>query len=276
MPSRQSETCPSTSFALFSFCLPARDDELTNDARSPPLLLCNVCRLWRKVALDHPILWMFIRLDLRCNRLLFSTKKANILAERLKRTKGFPIQLGVIHRHGSKAPKAFLCNWEYSSMNVKGDLSPLLGPITTALHNITRLTLDNVPISFARGLHSNSFPCLERLTLQARSGDDSPQVTRTPYPISAFENCPALRRVAVSSQYLSGFREHEETILLPWPQLTHVLYSDKFSPFVWLKGLAVASNLQYLSLVWHEDFDEWLPGLELYPPRNIVWSHYTP
>ncbi|KAJ7487102.1 hypothetical protein FB451DRAFT_1127328 [Mycena latifolia] len=45
---------------IFWFCLPSRPGPLTREA---PLLLGNICKEWRNVALSTPQLWKYIHLD---------------------------------------------------------------------------------------------------------------------------------------------------------------------------------------------------------------------
>ncbi|KAG1797258.1 hypothetical protein EV424DRAFT_1280114, partial [Suillus variegatus] len=41
---------------IFIHCLPQTDYMLPN-SKSPPMLLTRICRRWREVAVDMPLLW---------------------------------------------------------------------------------------------------------------------------------------------------------------------------------------------------------------------------
>ncbi|KAJ6511164.1 hypothetical protein C8R45DRAFT_966256 [Mycena sanguinolenta] len=155
-----------------------------------PLLLCQVCRHWRDIALSTPALWKNISIAVQdpddCQ-----SQKLELLKTWIARSGNCPLSLNLTGPSTSPVLTQFIetivthCNrWEnlevlipFDSLNLlKGDM-PLLRDLTFG------------PIDLRHDVHS---------------------------ALPLFEAAPALRHLTLTSCFLNA------TVLLPWAQLTHL------------------------------------------------------
>ncbi|KAF7349232.1 F-box domain-containing protein [Mycena sanguinolenta] len=159
-----------------------------------PLLLCQICRQWRMIALSTPILWRAISVELRRGD---SEKRLaaelELLKTWLKRSGDCPLSISLAH-----------------SRNITHRLVPqFLRAIVAHRQRWEHVDL-LMPFEYMHLIHGN-MPLLRNLTF----GPSNYPHGRARFP-DLFHDAPHLRRVILTRNFFKSF------MALPWAQLTHV------------------------------------------------------
>ncbi|KAJ6511183.1 hypothetical protein C8R45DRAFT_1207875 [Mycena sanguinolenta] len=155
-----------------------------------PLLLCQVCRHWRDIALSTPPLWRNLSIVVQDpdDR---QTEKLQLLQTLIERSANCPLSLKLTVPITSPVNEQFIetivmhCGrWEHLDVLVPFDCLHLL---------------------------QGEMPLLRELTI-------GPQDLRydVDFTLSLFESAPQLRQLVLTSRFLHS------TMCLPWAQLTHL------------------------------------------------------
>jgi hypothetical protein len=267
---------------VFLHCLPDKDF-VTPAPLEPPLLLANVCTMWRLIALSTAGLW--------------SSIAVNVTGVDVRPHKGL-IELWV-KRSGSH-PLSFQILGELKSANglsVPGGQTAAPSLLDVFIPHHTRwwkIHLEYNGLGIETGLNripdSITFPSLEDIYLERSIFFDSRDLTRI---ASMIEAAPRLRRLSWISS--SEYRR----LTIPWAQLTllnltgSILFGDhclgiiqncpmlKSGSFVIIGPLAnselypfknarfVHHNLELLEIRTQGDFKEFLERLTLPRLRNL-------
>ncbi|KAF7354686.1 F-box domain-containing protein [Mycena sanguinolenta] len=175
-----------TTSEIFIHCLPdlQHAESIFNLSASPlptALLLSQICRAWRGVAMNTPKIWAIFRIDFEA----WPKNRARALGAR---------RLAHWVERSGVSPLSVALEWR--------DSCP-----TTMLIFVSRTrNLASSKKHFLSSLHE-SLPNLD--TLQLTSDDEDAST-----PITAFELAPSLRRASLNQLA-------PNTILFPWHQLTH-------------------------------------------------------
>ncbi|KAF6759914.1 hypothetical protein DFP72DRAFT_884664 [Ephemerocybe angulata] len=235
---------------VFKLCLPG--PACTRSIHPPseaPILLTQICQLWRRLAFDSPLLWTTLRIRLlreKCDATTMET-----LSTYLSHCGSSPIHLQLVFTYKAEVRYKLLCERvegpEDGTITAKklAEVRRLRGlpepgfPQPAFLRrffpsfkqSITRLALIGVPVRAMVFLPGNSFPVLERLILVFRNVSEWQAFDwGTHGPITAFYHSTSLRYVA-----LRRIREHVERVLLPWDHITH-----------FVEGITTGSSLHHL------------------------------
>ncbi|KAJ6447510.1 hypothetical protein C8R45DRAFT_188778 [Mycena sanguinolenta] len=170
-----------------------------------PLLLSQICRVWRDIALNTPKLWAIFRIQVE--RWPRKPDQATLrLAEWLE--KANLSSLSFIFERQQHHVQAFNSTRPPPSPAM---LAPILALSPQWQNVILRLPYkDLITRQFQSGLHGK-LPSLERLEITPGSNGVPPADTTV---LAAFELAPSLRRVVLS-------HIPPTMVLLPWNQLTH-------------------------------------------------------
>ncbi|KAJ7469025.1 hypothetical protein FB451DRAFT_1560096 [Mycena latifolia] len=157
-------------------------------ARAGPLLLAQICRAWRSIAVGLPSMWSRPR--------LYSTKTRtqNLLQCWLARAGRHPLDLDIIA--------------SFSSNHTTERLFPTISPYSTQWRTFSCHL--QFPILFLINEIQGRIPLLRELTISGPENGHDRLAT-----VTAFSNAPQLRRVELLHMP-SGL------ISLPWGQLTHL------------------------------------------------------
>ncbi|KAF6759894.1 hypothetical protein DFP72DRAFT_1043007 [Ephemerocybe angulata] len=234
---------------VFKRCLPGPDTRSIYPPSEAPILLTQICKLWRRLATESPLLWTTIRIRLLRERCDDTTM--DILQTYLSHCGSSPIDLRLVFTYKAEVRYELLCG------RVEGPQDPTVNAERHAearrlrglpepgfpqpaflrrffpsfKQSITRLALTGVPVRAMVFLPDNSFPVLERLILVFRNVSEWEAFDwGTHGPITAFYHSTSLRYVA-----LRRFREHVERVLLPWDHITH-----------FVEGVTTGSSLHHL------------------------------
>ncbi|KAJ7629360.1 hypothetical protein DFH06DRAFT_944937, partial [Mycena polygramma] len=185
---------------IFSFCLPEDSgDPIVPDPAAAPLLLLNVCRKWRAIALSAPRLWSSIRVNLRSQHFENSLP---LLECWLDRARSRPLSVAVVYMNYEEnpSPDLFIQSLMRSSEHWQD----------------VRLELPFKDLKRLNGIEGieGNVPLLRKLFI----GPTDPYFAGTQgmrtTPITAFSVAPLLREVHL----VTGFPFALE---LPWAQLTN-------------------------------------------------------
>ncbi|KAJ6473249.1 hypothetical protein C8R45DRAFT_1103812 [Mycena sanguinolenta] len=186
---------------IFIQCLPNLGDAHPIFRFSPveipiPVLLTQVCRTWRVIALKTPKIWSIFRIDIE--------------AWPEDRSRG-TLQLAEWVERAGVSPLSFVLNRQRGHAYQPSTPPAILAPILALAKqwqnfNVCLPNRDLVSKQFQSALHGR-LPLLETLQIT------SDRISSTTV-VSAFEMAPSLRRVV-----LEGIPPTK--ILLPWKQLTH-------------------------------------------------------
>jgi len=202
-----------------------------------PLLLTHVCHEWRRVALDYPLLWAWMRLQV-WSRSEATKAQLQLLQDILARVlpAGPTLNLQLLQQNNRESDEL----QQTDRFNVTSFL-------VSMGWTLTRLTLVGVSSQELVALPPDQFPSLERLVLEHRGFEGRTERAI----ISAFEACPHLRRVALKAEPHTAFADPDGLleVALPWHQITHFI-SDSIisSPQFFTEVLAKAFALRYLHL----------------------------
>ncbi|KAJ7243748.1 hypothetical protein C8J57DRAFT_1556377, partial [Mycena rebaudengoi] len=216
-------------------------------AKDAPLLLTQVCRRWRTIALSTPLLWSTVTVAL----LLSSTPTAgaqNMLEMWLERGANCPLSVSLIPDSGNdRSPNA------------------LFVQIRETSHRWRELHVARPIFDWAILFHRDTvwnLPELVKLSLLLPGGVRPPSgFSRN--DVSNLTDLPSLREV-----YLGGFSPL--TIRLPWSQLT-TIHADNLYPSECLVTLAHSTQLVSGTFsLWSSVFHATVP--DPFPPLSHLKS----
>ncbi|KAK7056342.1 hypothetical protein VNI00_002896 [Paramarasmius palmivorus] len=193
---------------IFLVCLECKGSDIMNpaldipknvlDPRLPPWNLSQVCRAWRRITLETPLLWTVLRLAItKTGSSKRRSSAARLLTTFLSRSRNLPLSVDLSSSQpvGSDNLLLFtLCSHSYRWERLRVTFVPMTGDL---VEGMTSLVKSEVPI-----LHSLYFD------VQASFGRQR--------IVDAFEDAPNLRNITVpglSPSLLANIR-------VPWPQLT--------------------------------------------------------
>ncbi|KAJ6536543.1 hypothetical protein DFH09DRAFT_1324579 [Mycena vulgaris] len=211
---------------IFLHCLPPQ--RTLPSPKDAPLLLAQVCRQWRGIALSLPVLWTSI-----CVAVVLSADPRDELLSAvldlwLERAGNCTLSVSMILDSA---------NLPLPEMLFRGPRSAVFRKIRHASHRWRELEivrrLEDFPVFLHRDTPWN-LPELVKLTLLLSNGGRHPTAF-PPNTLSNLMDAPALREV-----HLMGFTP--TNLLLPWSQLTTV-HAENLLPIECLQTLAQTSNL---------------------------------
>ncbi|KAJ6531575.1 hypothetical protein DFH09DRAFT_1370404 [Mycena vulgaris] len=140
---------------IFLHCLP--DEEfITPDTDAAPLVLCEICRQWREVALTTPELWSSLSLNIRWVTIADDTALFDLYWRWLTRARSTPLSLGVYDSGGFRARVTSAAK---SLMQAIAGLSPQWRNVDVAVATYVE---EYLQILRPKG---GQFPFLEKLTI---------------------------------------------------------------------------------------------------------------
>ncbi|KAJ7475229.1 hypothetical protein B0H11DRAFT_1728048 [Mycena galericulata] len=215
---------------IFVFCLPDEEDgPLIPDPSLAPLVLLNICKHWRSIALSTPRLWCSIRVNLRPQQLQNSI---SLLRCWLARSLSRPLSVGVVY------------------MNYEDNPSPdaLIDALTqsSAQWRDVRLELPFKDLQRLNGIEGH-VPLLKKLLIGPTDAYFAGMQGLRIAPITAFSDAPSLREVHL----VTGF---PFTLELPWAQLTE-LKATSLSVCECLEILEASPALVRCTLSLRQSFD---------------------
>ncbi|KAJ7024269.1 hypothetical protein C8F04DRAFT_1270458 [Mycena alexandri] len=197
---------------IFIDCL--EEEMVSPDTQSAPLLLCNVCRRWRDVALSTPSLWSSLAIHFPSHR-----RRRNLYRNWLSRAQNTPLSLCL--------DDSYIHSPDHST-NVM---------IPTLLESSSQWR--NLKLTLGHGLHligllfrgdsrefSPKIPSLEKLTLSIENLPDNVSLS--------FRDIPKLRHFALDL--------YRPEIQVPWHQLTTFRCGD-ITVYDYLEILQNSCNL---------------------------------
>ena len=172
---------------IFVACLPI-DDFVRPNPREAPLLLCQVCSQWRKIATGTPLLWSTLSIRGSWRRQLWKSSLECWL-----------------QRSGNASLFLDVCIPAYMEPTFDDNIKKLITSTAYRWHHL-RLSL---PDNLLRYMLSNNMPSLHKLEFNST------------YPISTLEiqasQAPKLKMVALLTKPL-----YPQPLSLPWQQLTSI------------------------------------------------------
>ncbi|KAJ7035656.1 hypothetical protein C8F04DRAFT_1394743 [Mycena alexandri] len=149
---------PELTSEIFLHCLPDTEFIRPDDALNAPLLLCHICRQWRRVALATPGLWASLFIDLDWFGLLDGVD--DVVCDWLSRAGRMPLSLQIIDSDPG----------ESSHLPELHTALKMIGNLSSQWQNISI----SVPPGYAQDLFpvAATFPRLVRLSLDLSSDDD--------------------------------------------------------------------------------------------------------
>ncbi|KAJ7161792.1 hypothetical protein C8R43DRAFT_1233406 [Mycena crocata] len=226
---------------IFLHCVSSARIDHDPSPPKAPLLLGQICHLWREIALSTPSLWNTITLDL-VNVDAYESQ-LHLLYMWLTRSRASPLTISLFYRNPEDPD----------------GLGPIYGGsvkqfVEAILPHRARLEKAILDIPFADLiLIEGDMPLLEELVIGIT--DMFPLIAYPPdpsWPVQRFDHAPNLTDVV----FLRGL---EPTVFaLPWAQLAHISLRDT-EPTQVLDVLRSAPNITYLKaeLAWSSGTDAW-------------------
>ena len=266
----------------------------------PQLDLCQVCKYWRSLVNDSPLLWSKLRMVLYENEYSISDTTLLYLANLvLTRSGNCPLTIGLFHFHDVQPVSALLfqhadrwlsafvrgCSQRFFSVSSFPQLKHLeldceLDDIQTIPTMSSLESLIISQLSAHRPLSLPDFPWkqLKRLTLDASLVSQCASIVswcvQLEHIVLTFGLCDSLPSVSIVSQTvtsatLQGAEEGCEKLLLQFPQLhTLDLYSCHFPADSLTAHLPSITNLNLKNLSFDRDL---LALLRLFPTVTHLW-----
>ncbi|KAJ6602522.1 hypothetical protein DFH09DRAFT_1125030 [Mycena vulgaris] len=215
---------------IFVCCLPEdRGDPLVPDPSVAPMVLLNVCKHWRDIALSTPRLWCSIRLNLRSPHFQNSL---TLLQCWLFRAKSRPLSVAVVYTTCEEDPSP----------------EALIESLTRFSEQWLDVRLE-LPFKDLQRLHGieGHMPLLRKLLIGPTDAYFAGVQGTRFAPITAFSDAPSLREVHLVTGYPFA-------IELPWAQLTK-LQATSLSVCECLEILEASPSLVECSLSLRQSFD---------------------
>ncbi|KAJ6551502.1 hypothetical protein B0H19DRAFT_171959 [Mycena capillaripes] len=206
---------------IFIHCL--SDTRARLNVAEAPLLLCNVCRAWRDIAIATPPLWSSLELTFKFS--LFGTNFLDLLDLWLSRTGSHRLSLSV-------------CYDEYTSGKRRHQLNQL---VMLLMRHSEQWADVELKLPDASEFHhfKGEFPALETLSV-------AHPVEPPTYPVTSFAHAPRLTTVQLSLGCAL------EPLVLPWAQLK-VLKCESLYVDDCLKLLRETTQIVELTVYLRED-----------------------
>ncbi|KAJ7471786.1 hypothetical protein FB451DRAFT_1250993 [Mycena latifolia] len=215
---------------IFWFCLPDDSDgPLVPHPSVAPLVLLNVCKHWRSIALSTPRLWCSIRVNLQSQHFQNSLP---LLEYWLTRARCRPLSVAVV----------------YSTYEENPSPDSLIQSLTRSSEQWqdARLELPFKDLQRLNGIEGH-IPLLRKLLIGPTDAYTAGMQGMRVAPITAFSDAPSLREVHLVTGY-------PFTIELPWAQLTK-LQATSLSVCECLEILEASPALIECSLSLRQSFD---------------------
>ena len=208
---------------IFLFCLPVLSDSdrwtVTPSASQDqaPLLLCHVCSLWRRIALQTPALWTSLIMELSLgDSLVVLERQSQVTPFWIAQAGGHLVDLWIVTSiDADDVDKKYSSNFMIQVVHPRAERIRSLRISSRDVYDICCLLQyqhdeDTLPH------HVWSFPKLEYLTLDLEEyPDDDPVLT-------ALHSLPKLHTVVLNN--VIDF--YKLNIHLPWAQLTSLTIDD--------------------------------------------------
>ncbi|KAJ7149674.1 hypothetical protein C8R46DRAFT_1009101 [Mycena filopes] len=241
---------------IFLHTVPSDLGDRVPDPTHGPLLVAQICRKWRDIALSTPRLWSGIALELTDAG---EAAQLDLLDTWIARSRDSPLSISIFH---NKLPDPGVV------IRLGTMIEPFIEAI--ALHSKRWKHLELfIPISdFMRVPFNDEMPLLQTLTLGITDMDMFTGILSAfppspSWPKEIFHAAPALREFRT----VTGFAP--KTLLPPWAQLTTIILLNPQAPNTVLEILRSASTVStFTSTVGHydEEDDEDARRLTAVPP----------
>lgn len=236
---------------IFVRCLPSEDPNHT--ACAAPLLLCQVCRAWRQLAISSPNLWSSMRVVVSLGE---PRPHTALIAQWLERSGSLPLALSL-----------YQTNEAEGNCIATGDVLEIFKQYIHRWQDI-RLDLASPRCHNQLGPYKRKAPLLEKFHMRSQRLDEIPEQDL----LGMFEEVPQLSMLSVSSIAALDYGA-DTNLTIPWNQLTHVSidfdmsigkvflllrkchnlqkcnFGVKFEPDSLSPGMVIQTNLQSLQLM---------------------------
>ncbi len=228
---------------IFAWCLPDHvSDLLIPNSAFPPLVLCYVCRSWRKAALGTPQLWRELALVLG----YVSVRSLGVGFLR----KGFDALEFWSSHMGALSPSLHFIR-QHTRVSIANEDASKFIPFRTffecsAISNAQTLTLHGFSapdfMKISQVLNHTTFEKLKFLVISQPSGrEHSTSMLRFPF-------CPALRRLHLDCHTELSSSPSSIITAFPWRTITHLSANLKIRRQDWYIILLQCINLSHGSL----------------------------
>ena len=213
---------------IFRLCFVDVELFLPPAARDVPLLLCNVCRRWRQVAVTVSVLWSTIKLSKR--------HSARFVSTWLSRAGTLPIGVSFILE-----PPRFRSRKSHRHFDV-------VVPLSRRWQYLELRILQGASFHLLRNLSSDALPSLEVLNISLNISDEGNTriYLRSPFG-NVFQSAPRLHSVDVWGVHSDPFH-----MALPWSQLI------RFASDGYLSASSCRRLLDHLPKLQSGHFEIWL------------------
>ena len=259
---------------IFSYCLPTNRNPVISPSEAP-LILTQICRSWRSVALSCPLIWARIHIpicydsDLNSealdeaefhaqNLLYYETmeRRCEHIQNWLSRSATFPISVSVEYPSPGWSPRENQTEWEDQIVK---KLFETLSPFASRWRDMEiQLPADLYP-HIEAFISVESVPSLRNLKISARnrgrSGSGEP-------PNFSLVHAPGLQSIAIHGWDLSD--QLPSPVI--WDALTHFCSEEMFEVKGALDFLKQCPNLIYLQLRLVESEDDFQERSSIYLP----------
>ncbi|KAJ7472237.1 hypothetical protein B0H11DRAFT_1866917 [Mycena galericulata] len=205
---------------IFMHCL--CDTRARPNFAEAPLLLCNICSLWRTIAILTPGLWSALELTFKFS--LFGTNLVDLLELWLSRSGSHPLSVS-------------MCYDEYTAANRRQGLTQVVKLLMRHAHHWEDADL-RLPDASELHQFKGYFPALKTLSV-------AHSVKPTIPPVTAFTDAPRLSHAQLSLGCSLN------PIVLPWPQLA-VLRCESLLVYDCLTMLRETSQIVELTVYLKE------------------------
>ncbi|KAJ7088838.1 hypothetical protein B0H15DRAFT_287330 [Mycena belliarum] len=187
---------------IFVNFLPSYPERPPPSGMFSPILLCQVCRHWRDIALSTPPLWRAIDLDLQPTKSMHWM--LHVLRTWLLRSGDCPLAISLrypAHFHEPRAPDLHLSEFLYALL-----------PHIKRLEHLELI----MPFEHLHAIQGDiEMPLLRHLTFGP--SDLPPDADEPEYAVlTLFANAPQLAHVVLADCFVPA------RLFLPWAQLTHL------------------------------------------------------
>jgi len=226
---------------IFEHCLPEMSTggimNVLSDCDAP-LLLCQVCSKWRRMALAFPPLWKSMALGADCwfdceTKVVMSIQPSisRILTSWFARAGSGPLSLGLDLRNRGPSFK----HRSRSTLKLKDVFTRL--PHSRLEH--LSLSTDYPSDTYFLSAISQKFTQLQSISLRTGGGHEGDSVLP---PDCLLQSAPRLRSAELHN-FISPdiFPRH----LIPWSQLTHLRIEVEFGESMWYTLVCLCTNLQH-------------------------------
>ncbi|TFK27614.1 hypothetical protein FA15DRAFT_754181 [Coprinopsis marcescibilis] len=220
---------------IFAYCLPyGRNSQPTLRQDSVPVVLCNVCRTWREVALGHSNLWTDLVVEGKGEDDIGSADVVERLQDWFGRAGRRPLSLTIrtLGPAGTKEPE--------DTGPVDTSNSPVGIFSSPLLQRVRDLALELQSFTSLKALPVGHFPFLESLVVRYTPSVSVEHHDRSTPALTCFDASPSIRRVCFYDFV---------PIALPWSQLTHLVLCFAINSAFYANVMSSCINLQCAVLI---------------------------